>query len=136
MNTFGTRVRAMRLALGLSQRELGRLAGIADTHAKRLEGETQSPSLETLRNLAAALGVTVGELVDEPLPEHMPELSPVGLRSARLARGLSRRALSEAAGLGPNAAARFESGASGATLATATALARALGATAVRLGAP
>ena len=64
---FGAHLRRLRLSKHMS---LGDLAAIVDTSRSFLsqieQGKTL-PSLGTLKLIAAALGVTVGALVDEPL---------------------------------------------------------------------
>jgi len=65
---LGEKVRQLRLA---SHKSLGDLAAAVDTSRSFLsqieQGKT-SPSLMTLKSIAAALGVTVGSLIDEPPP--------------------------------------------------------------------
>ncbi len=67
---FAQQLKAARLNAGLSQRELA--VGICSTSLlSRLEAGTRQPSLETVRDLAARLGVKpsqlTGELVDDSL---------------------------------------------------------------------
>jgi len=65
VETFGQRVRAMRLARKLSVPDLALRAGLQRTHVYALEaGRKRSPRLETVRQLARALGVPAGELID------------------------------------------------------------------------
>jgi transcriptional regulator with XRE-family HTH domain len=63
--TLASRLRAKREAAGLTWVALAKAAGCSEDQIARLEsGRAVSPSLRTLRGLAAALGCTVGELVD------------------------------------------------------------------------
>lgn len=63
---LGERVRAERERLGLSQTELGRLAGgLHRTYIGGVERGERNISLRNLVRIAAALGVTVGYLVDD-----------------------------------------------------------------------
>jgi transcriptional regulator with XRE-family HTH domain len=48
---------------GLTQRQLGRLAGVAHTTVQRLESLERGAYPQTLRKLASALGVVPGALV-------------------------------------------------------------------------
>ena len=48
---------------GLTQRQLGELAGVAHTTVQRLESLERGAYPQTLRKLAAALGVEPGALV-------------------------------------------------------------------------
>lgn len=63
MSPLTLRLRELRERRGWSQAELGRRAGIAQSIVNRLEsGQTRSPSLDTLEQLAQALGVAPGSL--------------------------------------------------------------------------
>jgi transcriptional regulator with XRE-family HTH domain len=58
----GRRMREIREAAGLSQRELARRAGITPGMLCLVEQGQTSPSTATATRLADALGVTLGEL--------------------------------------------------------------------------
>jgi len=54
----------LRKAKGLSQEKLARLADVANNTLIKMEsGENQNPTLETLKKVAKALEVSVGELI-------------------------------------------------------------------------
>jgi transcriptional regulator with XRE-family HTH domain len=53
-----------RRRLGLTQRELGELAGVAHTTVQQLESLSRGAYPQTLRKLATALGVAPEELLD------------------------------------------------------------------------
>jgi transcriptional regulator with XRE-family HTH domain len=55
--TFGKRLRRLRLERGLSQRDLSE-PGVSYAYISRLEAEARTPSLAAVRKLAAKLGVT------------------------------------------------------------------------------
>lgn len=60
-----TNVREIRESQGLSMNALAKLAGIRSSHVHYIETNPEAdPGLKTLRKVAAALGVTVGKLVD------------------------------------------------------------------------
>jgi transcriptional regulator with XRE-family HTH domain len=62
-NLVGERVRTLRRRLGWTQHELAGKAGVAYITISRLErGETQNPTLGTMRSLADLLGVPLGDL--------------------------------------------------------------------------
>lgn len=63
--TFGEKVRTARLALNLSQIELGKKAGITDRSIYNYEQMGKYPAATTLKKLAAALNVTASYLMDE-----------------------------------------------------------------------
>lgn len=58
------RLAEIRKARGLSQYALAELSGVTRVTIARIETGKMNPTLQTIEKLAAALGVTVGELVD------------------------------------------------------------------------
>jgi transcriptional regulator with XRE-family HTH domain len=52
LRPFGTEVRAMRKAAGLTQERLGKLAGIGTTHISRLEQGRRRPSVDAIQAVA------------------------------------------------------------------------------------
>ncbi len=61
----GKRLRELRESKGLTQEELGKRAGLHRVHVTQWEsGRYPDPRLETLRRLAKALGVSLGELLE------------------------------------------------------------------------
>lgn len=64
--TLATRIRKTRERADLTQSEAARRAGLRRQEWYRLEsGGREDPRLSTVRAVAAALGVTVGELLGE-----------------------------------------------------------------------
>lgn len=61
---FGERVRAMRLAQGLSQVEFGERCGFYQTYLSRIERGQANPTLNAMEVIANALGITVFDLFD------------------------------------------------------------------------
>jgi transcriptional regulator with XRE-family HTH domain len=55
---------AHRRQRGLTQRQLGELAGVAHTTVQRLESLNRGAYPQTMRKLATALGVAPEELLD------------------------------------------------------------------------
>lgn len=108
LGAVGDRVRDLRMRRGLSRRGLARAARISERHLANLESGLGNASVLLLRQLAQALGCTVGELVgEEPVPS--PEMTSIrhllaGRDDAALAR--ARRALAEMFGAGPPDPAR------------------------------
>jgi transcriptional regulator with XRE-family HTH domain len=72
--TFAENLRRFRVERFLSQRELARQAGLHAITLVRLESGVTAPSTRTVRALAAALGVELGELTS---PEEVAELRRV-----------------------------------------------------------
>lgn len=64
MTTLGERVRALRRERGLPQRQLAEKAELTPSLVSQIESGRLTPSLNTLRRLADALGVAVGALFD------------------------------------------------------------------------
>lgn len=61
---LGVVIRTKRQAAGLTQAELAKRARVTQGYVAQIEGgRKKSPSLESLRRLAKALGVTVAELL-------------------------------------------------------------------------
>ena len=57
-------VKRLREAKGLSQEKLARLADVANNTLIKMEtGENKNPTLETLKKVAQALGVSVDDLI-------------------------------------------------------------------------
>jgi transcriptional regulator with XRE-family HTH domain len=55
---------------GLTQRQLGELAGVAHTTVQRLESLSRGAYPQTMQKLATALGVTPEELLHGEKPQH------------------------------------------------------------------
>ncbi|MEM7210314.1 MAG: helix-turn-helix transcriptional regulator [Pseudomonadota bacterium] len=60
---FGALVRSLREERGFSQEELAERAGLHRTHVSLLERAQRSARLETIEQLARALGVQPAELM-------------------------------------------------------------------------
>lgn len=70
---FAKRLRDLRTEKGLSQAELGELAQTNVNQISRYERAAVAPTADILFRLAAALGVTVGEMMDEEFRKPSPE---------------------------------------------------------------
>ena len=62
--TTGQLIRFHRKRVGLTQKELGERAGIAEPTIRRYELGKLNPKYETLEKIAGALGVWVTNLID------------------------------------------------------------------------
>lgn len=60
---FGLAVRRRRVMAGLSQERLAELAGVERAYVSALERGRRNPTLLTQQRIAAALGLTLGELI-------------------------------------------------------------------------
>jgi len=64
MSNITKTLRKLRKAKGLSQEKLARLADVANNTIIKIEaGKNQNPTLETLKKVAQALGVSVDDLI-------------------------------------------------------------------------
>lgn len=61
----GKKMRDAREKKGLTTVQLGELIGVSQAMITRIETGTKEPSIVLLKAIAAALGVTAGELIDE-----------------------------------------------------------------------
>jgi len=62
---LGQRLRALRIAAGLTQAELARRTGIHRPNIARVEAGRHTPSLETLARLATAIGVSTTRVLSD-----------------------------------------------------------------------
>ncbi len=63
LRTVGWRIKARRLELGLTQETLAEQTDLSPTYIAKLEGGHRSPSLETVLNIAIALGLDTADIV-------------------------------------------------------------------------
>ena len=61
---------AHRRRRGLTQRQLGKLAGVAHTTVQKLESLRRGAYPQTMQKLATALGVSPEELLHGEKPQH------------------------------------------------------------------
>lgn len=65
MAEVGGRVRRARVSRGMTLDKLSETSGVSVAHLSRLESGGRQPSLATLLNVAAGLGVPVADLIEE-----------------------------------------------------------------------
>lgn len=63
LSRFGARVRTCRDAAKLTQDKLGAAASMTQPYVAAIEAGAINPTLETMANIAAALGVAIRDLV-------------------------------------------------------------------------
>jgi len=64
MSNLAKNLRQLREAKGLTQEKLARLADVANNTIIKIEaGKNQNPTLDTLKNIAKVLEVSVDELI-------------------------------------------------------------------------
>jgi transcriptional regulator with XRE-family HTH domain len=86
---IGARIRAMRLAVGMSQNALGEALGVSFQQVQKYEKGKDRIAASTLQVLAAALGVHPGSFFDEEMPSPTGEL-PAVRTALKGAAGLQR----------------------------------------------
>ena len=65
MRTLGERFKRKREDASLTQEAVAFAAGTSVVTVRRLEADQHSPKVDTLQALAAAVGTTVAELLDD-----------------------------------------------------------------------
>lgn len=61
-------MRKLRKACGLTMKELGRSVGVAESTISLYETGKHEPDIQTMLRIAAALGVSVDELLGDSIP--------------------------------------------------------------------
>ena len=69
MSTVGERIKAARLAAGISQNQLAKRAGVSQAGLSAIESTTKSPNVDTLERIANALRIPLQELLAPAPPE-------------------------------------------------------------------
>lgn len=62
---YGAKIKASRLAAGMTQKQVGELCGIDPATIRKYEAEKLHPKIETAFKIADALGVPVGNIMPE-----------------------------------------------------------------------
>ena len=65
---LGARIRHLRQAEGMTLRDLAERAGVTESFLSQVERGLASPSISTLRRIAASLGESIGSLFEEAEP--------------------------------------------------------------------
>ena len=95
--TFGEKVRSFRKRAGLTQEQLAERCGRGKSYICNIEKGTRMTTLDNVPDLAAALGVSIGELIgndidpSNPFIEYLPYLAqtdPTTLRNIRAILGM------------------------------------------------
>ena len=100
---LGLRVRALRTLHGLTQEALAERVGFRASYVSQIESGAKGATLETLAAIAAALGMTLSELlldVDQPLPDEFDRLSTALAGKSPERQRILLRILEEALRLG------------------------------------
>ncbi len=71
--TIGERIKELRKKKGLTQKDLAERVGFSYVNISQLENSRKNPKLETIRKIAAALDVSMNELLDENWDTFTPQ---------------------------------------------------------------
>lgn len=94
MELLGGRLRAERLARGLSIERLAELSEVSRSMVSEVERGTKTPTVLVLDRLATALGTSIARLLDEPVEPTAVVLRAGEHRVVRDSSGWERRILS------------------------------------------
>lgn len=84
---FGQKLKAARVARKMSMRQLAKKAGVSDAYPSNLEsGEIGDPGTEIALKLAAALDMTLDELLAQPDAGEVAAIDPNVQPAAGLAK--------------------------------------------------
>jgi transcriptional regulator with XRE-family HTH domain len=61
----GEKIKQARKKKGITQKQLGDKLGVSQAAIGQFENNKSNPKLETVRRIASAMGVPIGELVDD-----------------------------------------------------------------------
>ena len=98
--TIGEKIRSIRKEKGLTQQALGQLLGVTQATVGQYETNTNPPKIETLQRIAAALGVSVGQLIP-PAADQEPDREYERVCDALDDAGLALEATGWGDGSGP-----------------------------------
>jgi transcriptional regulator with XRE-family HTH domain len=76
--TIGRKLKLVRIEKGLSQGDIEKRTGLLRSYLSRVENGHTVPSLETLGKIAAALEVSISELLEAPAGEQAKTASLLG----------------------------------------------------------
>ncbi len=77
--TIGSTIRGYRLQRGMSQGDIEKRTGLLRCYLSRVENGHTVPSLDTLKKIAAALGVPMGQFfADEPVQKDIAAMALSG----------------------------------------------------------
>ncbi|WP_191556426.1 helix-turn-helix domain-containing protein [Metabacillus idriensis] len=73
--TLGENLKSLRKKAKLTQTQLSEKANISRSYLADVERDRYNPSVSTLNSIAAALGISISELIDEQKESILPDLS-------------------------------------------------------------
>lgn len=106
--TVGELIKKNRLEKGLTQKQLGEMANIAEPTIRRYELGKLNPKYKTLQKIADALGVSVMEFL--PKPSKSKEQQGKRLYEARTLKGMTIEELAEKTQISVETLRNYENG--------------------------
>ena len=103
METFGSRVRSARLALGLTQEQLGFELGVTKAAISKWENGSAEPDIASIRRLRTVLKVTLDGLLDG-YPDPAAPFADEGEGAVRYGRDRYTHAIDEQRAANPQEA--------------------------------
>jgi transcriptional regulator with XRE-family HTH domain len=94
-NSIGTTLRRLRVAAGQTQAQLAERATMADATISRIERGRLMPSVDLAQRLAAALDVSVGELLEGAVPAKATAVRPSVAKLVAVVRELDDGAVDD-----------------------------------------
>jgi transcriptional regulator with XRE-family HTH domain len=92
LSVLGRRIRARRLLAGMTQHDLAAATSRTRSSIANIEAGRQSPPFTLVEEIAAALDVTVAELIaTSPAPEDPSRIPALGFNTAELYRRLDAK---------------------------------------------
>jgi transcriptional regulator with XRE-family HTH domain len=98
LNDLPYKIKSYRLSLGMTQKQLGEKAGIAQEFISEIESGKKKPSLEVLENLCGALGCSADYLLGINGPKRLSSVKEEGASfalSPELLAEIAQRHLTE-----------------------------------------
>lgn len=110
MNTIGSKIRELRKASKMTQKQLAEKLGLAEITIRQYENNKRKVRLDQLVRIANALNVMLSDIVDAG--GHVLEQLTYAkrIKEARKAAGLTQKELGERMGVSDTSIAQYESG--------------------------
>lgn len=99
--SVGVNIRKIRIKKGMTQKQVADACGMADSAIRKYESGAVTPKYETLQRIAAALGVSVGQLIP-PAADQEPDRDFERVCDALDDAGLALEATGWGDGSGPD----------------------------------
>lgn len=75
MDTFGSRLKKLRIERNLGQKEIGAVLGVSDSSIRKYEADDRTPTPEAIKKLAEFFGVTTDYLLANDIEQAKKEIN-------------------------------------------------------------